>query len=103
MASFAYLLFIQLEWPTPDVLIPMLDTRSLAIAPHLSHLLNCPLSRALDPTLHYKPEHLEEGLTLLIFSAQNDAQTLQIASDSLSQSAPSKTYLLSLIEPVKAT
>lgn len=103
MASFAYLLYIQLEWPTPNVLIPMPDTRSLAIAPHLASLLNCPLSRALDPTLHYKQEHLEEGLILLVFSAQNSPQSLQEASDSLSQSTPSKTYLLSLIEPVKAT
>ena len=97
MASFAFLQWIQLEWPLPDALIPMPDADSIAIGSALAHLLDIPFLRALRSDCEYKEDRLEEDEILLLFDVSNSIERLQKGAVALSEAFPKRIYLLSLI------
>jgi hypothetical protein len=97
MASFAYLQWIQLEWPLPDAIIPMPDADSLAIGRALAQLLNVPFIRALRYDGEYKEDRLEEDQILLLFDVSNSMERLQRSAFAISEAFPKRIYLLSLL------
>lgn len=97
MASFAYIQWLQLEWPLPTVLIAMPDRDSIAVGKELAHLLAVPFVRAFSWEGIYKKDRLEEGETLLIFDVASDAESIQEALISIQEAFPKKIYQLSLL------
>ena len=96
LASFALLQWIQLEWPTPDAVIPMPDAHSLCIGKEFAELLDFPFVRALTFDCRYKEDRLEEDQTLLLFDVLHPVELLQKGALALSESFPKRIYLLSL-------
>lgn len=94
MAGFAFLQWIQLEWPDPDAIIPMPD--SIPIAAAFASLLNVPLIQALTRTHEYYEDRLEEDQILLLFDISNSIPQLEKAAQSLFSSLPKKVFLISL-------
>lgn len=96
LAGFALHQWVQLEWPTPDGIIPMPDASSLALAKQLAHLLELPLIRALYPNGEYKEDRLEENGLWLLIDVSNSLEQLKTATFSLEEAFPKRIYLLSL-------
>ncbi|MBU6383875.1 MAG: phosphoribosyltransferase [Verrucomicrobia bacterium] len=94
LAGFAYLQWIQLEWPDPDVVIPMPDSAPIAAA--LASLMQAPLVKALSPSYEYYEDRLEEENTLLLFDVSHSSSSLHKAASALSASFPKKIFVLSL-------
>lgn len=97
MAGFAFIQWIQLEWPLPDAIIPMPDADSIAIGRVLAKLLDRPVVRALSSSWKYKEGRLEDHQILLLFDACNSMPILQKCALALSESFPKSIYLLSLL------
>lgn len=100
MAGFAFLQWIQLEWPSPDVIVPMPDRDSVAIGRSLAQLIDCPFARALKGDCEYKEERLDEDLEVLLFDVSNSIERLQQASFALSESFPKRIRLVSLMPKI---
>ncbi len=94
-AAFAFLQWIQLEWPLPDAVIPMPDSHGIAKA--LSLLLDRPLIRALHSDCTYRDDSLEEDLLLLLVDISQPLETLKKVELALSEAFPKRIYLLSLL------
>lgn len=95
MAGFALLQWIQLDWPDPDAIIPMPDSKPIAFA--FAQLLGVPFVQALKFTCEYREDRLEEKQTLLLFDVSNQIADLQKAVRSLTESSPKIVYILSLL------
>jgi hypothetical protein len=81
LAAFAYLLWIQLEWPDPIALIPMPDPLSQAVALHLAVLLHCPVSRLIRADFSLQEAVLgKEGDLLLLGGHCNPESILSVSS-----------------------
>ncbi len=98
MAGFAVALWTQLDWPVPDVIVPMPDKDSIAIGRAFAELLDLPFVRALQFNCEYKEDRLEEEKIQLLFDVLNPIEKLQKSSLSLSESFPKRIYLLSLYQ-----
>jgi len=96
LAGFAIYQWIQLEWPTPDTVIPMPDSHSLTIGRAFAQILDVPLARALSLDCSYKEDRLEEDQELLLFDVDNSLEKLEKGAFSLSESFPKRIYLLTL-------
>jgi hypothetical protein len=97
MAGFAYLQWIQLEWPLPTAIIPMPDSDSISIGSALAQLLHIPFIRALRFDCDYRQDRLEEEEILLLFDVSNPIEKLQKGAIALSEAFPKRIYLLSLL------
>lgn len=98
MASFAYLQWLQLEWPQPDYLVPMPDKHSLAIGYELACLLKAPFAKGLTFNHQIKEDRLEEEKVILLFDVANEIADLQKADIALYATCPEKVFILSLFE-----
>lgn len=96
MAGFAYIQWLQLEWPAPTALIPMPDRDSISIGRALADLMEIPFIRALAFDGIYKEGRLEEDEMLLLFDVSNFIDQIQKAAHSLADASPKKIYQLSL-------
>jgi len=94
MASFAFLQWVQLEWPIPFAIIPMPEAADLAKS--LSKLIDCPFVPALKWGTQYLENSLEEDRELLLIDISSPIELLQKAIDALSESFPKRIYLLTL-------
>jgi len=97
MASFTFLQWIQLEWPLPDVIVPMPDRESVAIGLSFALLIDRPFARALRGDCEYKENRLEEDQEVLLFDVSNPVEQLRKAALSLSESFPKRVRLISLM------
>ncbi len=95
LAGFAILQWIQLEWITPDAIVPMPDSKAIAL--DFAKFLDVPLVQALSKYHEYKEGRLEEDQILLLFDVSNSLPKLEKAALALMQSFPKKVYLLSLL------
>lgn len=98
LAGFAFWQWVQLEWPKPDVLIPM--PGALSIASSFANLLECPLVQALSSSCDYRKGRLEDNQMLLLFDVHSSIQDLERAALSLMQAFPKRSYLLTLFSHV---
>lgn len=96
LAGFAVAQWVQLEWPTPDVVVPMPDRDSIEIGYAFAILLGVPFAKALHSNGEYKEDRLEEDLEILLFELDNSIEELKIASHSLFLSEPKRIRLLSI-------
>lgn len=96
LAGFAYLQWIQLEWPLMDGIVPMPDSSSRSIGNALSQLMGVPLLSALNSQNSYREEYLDEDLELLLFDVNSSLEALRQSSISLLESFPKRIYILSL-------
>lgn len=98
MAGFALLQWIQLDWPDPDAIVPMSDSKGIAFA--FAKLLEIPFVQAINFAHEYYEDRLEEGQTLLLFDVSNRIPDLQKATRKLAQASPKIIYILSLFPDV---
>lgn len=96
MAAFAFVQWIQLEWPLPDAIIPMPDAHSIAVGKAFTQLIERPFVRALKADCEYRDDRLEEDGQLLLIDISNSVEKLEKAALALSESFPKKIYLLTL-------
>lgn len=94
LAGFAFCQWVQLEWPTPDVIIPM--PGALSVASVFASLLERPLAQALSSSCEYREGRLEDTQILLLFDVQSSLQDQEKAALSLMQAFPKRSYLLTL-------
>lgn len=99
MAGFALLQWIQLDWPYPDVIVPMPDSKRIAFA--VAKALETPFVQALNFSHEYYEDRLEEGQIILLFDVSNQISDLQKATRSLARSCPKIIYLLSLLPDLR--
>jgi hypothetical protein len=97
MAGFAFFQWVQLEWPLPDVIVPMPDGDSVAIGSSFARLIDRSFARALRGDCEYKEDRLDEDLEVLLFDVSNSIERLQQASFALSESFPKRIRLMSLM------
>jgi hypothetical protein len=90
IASFAIYAFIQLEWPVPDIIIPMPDCKEIALK--FSEMLEKPLART-------DPETIEEDKILLIMNRNSSVEQLRKVLGELSVTSPKRGFILSLFQP----
>ena len=90
MAGFALLQWVQLEWPWPDLVIPMPDSASKAIGSFLADFLERPLVAA--SRVHHHPEDLQ----FLLIDAGNPLSSLKKVETLLLEAFPKRIHLLSL-------
>jgi predicted amidophosphoribosyltransferase len=101
MAAYAYYQWIQLEWETPDFILPFPDKRSLEIGGELASLMHCPLIKAFreaDTEVELKRK-IPEGKTLLLFDVSAPARALRSEIRLLSDTSPVNVLLFSLLAP----
>src|SRR6185369_2122546 len=96
MAGFAIVQWIQLDWPMPDVVIPMPDRHSMLIGSAFAQILNVPFAKALRWNLDYREDRLEEDLVCLMFDAKSSLADLKKGSRELLRAFPKRIYILSL-------
>lgn len=97
MAGFAVHQWIQLEWPLPEVVIPMPDSDSVTIGRAFAQMLQIPFIRALETGYTYKEERLEENQLCLLFDVSHSLLELKKATLALAASFPKRIFLLSLL------
>lgn len=95
LAGFAILQWIQLDWPMPDVIVPMSDAKAIAF--DFAKLLDLPFVQALSKECEYLDEKLEDNQIVLLFDVSSSFSQLEKAVSALKNSFPSKIYLLSLM------
>ncbi len=95
LAAFCVVQWIQLEWPMPDVIIPMPDPNSIALGRAIADLLQRPFARVWSFGT-YRDELLEEGGKWLLIDFSNPTPMLQKATSELMSSFPKRIYLLTL-------
>ena len=96
MAGFAFVQWIQLEWPLPDMIVPMPNRESVAIGASLARLIDRPIARALTGDCEYKEDRLEEDQEILLFDVSNPMGLLKRGSGALFESFPKRIRILSL-------
>lgn len=97
MASFAYLQWVQLEWPKPDAVIPIMGGMGAKpLTKAFSSLCAAPFVPALNSHGHYLEDCLDEEMNLLLIDISSPFEVLQKATQSLSESFPKRIYLLSI-------
>jgi len=97
MAGFAVNQWIQLEWETPDTVVPMPDGRSRGIGKIFAQWLGfrfCNTVVSGDDFFELRDEDL--GDVILIFDAGNSLSDLKKAIFALSEAFPKRMVLLSL-------
>lgn len=94
MAGFAYLQWVELEWPHPDAVIPMPGDE--AIAQQLAEWIEAPCIKALGMGCEYREDLLEEEGELLLFDRSNPSPLLEKATLALAEAFPERVRLLSL-------
>lgn len=98
MGAFAFLQWIELEWPLPDAIIPMPDPSSLSIGRVLAHFIDRPFVRALRRNGEYLAECLDEDQELLLFDTSNPLERLHKGALALFESLPQRVRILSLFD-----
>lgn len=85
LAGFAYIQWALLDWPHPDVLIPLKDRSSLLFARAFGRLIQAPLAKEAN-----------EGQILYVLDAGNPLEILRQAALDHSEAFPRKMFLFSL-------
>lgn len=96
LASFALFQWSRLDWPIPDVVIPLSNAKSFANA--LATFLHRPIADILTLGNEWKCD--EEGIQIdqeiLVCNFENSMEECRKAIQSLSPTFPKKGYLLSV-------
>ncbi len=93
-AAFMLLQFMDLAWPTPDVLIPSPnDLQALALSKKLSQLMKIPYCDALASATTWKKKAIFSDQTILVIA---DCFPFSVSFDVLEEAAPLKIFYLGL-------
>ncbi len=95
-AGFGYLQWLQLDWPTPDAVIPFAQAEP--IAKTLAQLMEAPYLKALLPDGSAIEERLEPDQILLLVSFDTRKEEIERAVQSLLEAFPKRIYLLTYFE-----
>ncbi len=88
LAAFAIRAWVNLDWPIPDVILPM--SGSYRLARFFSEMLNCPMMSDVDA--------IEEDQILLVLNENASLQECKEAIAALGTCSPKRGYLLHLFE-----
>lgn len=96
MISFMQMQWAQLDWPRPDVIVPMPEAKQLARDWAIA--MNCPFADILSQkgTWQCDVEKIEEGFTLLILDKESSIEELLGACQALARTFPKNGYILRL-------
>lgn len=95
-ACFALYQWVQLDWPVPDVIVPMPGRESIALARAFASFLPCPVVQAIRSDFSCKLDWLEENQVILILDVGHSVEYLKKAISSLSETFPKRMFLLTL-------
>jgi hypothetical protein len=87
-----------LDWPLPDVIIPMPEKESVEAGKYFSQFLDIPyisLLRKGEMGYDLRKKNIDEGKIFLLIDVDNPLDLLQKAAYALSEVLPKKIYLLS--------
>ena len=100
IGGFVLYQWIQMQWPIPEVVIPMpgMDLIAKTFAFFLYKAGTCSANILSRKGRHWScnEEVLEEGQTILLLDAQSSLFTLKKAAQSLLETSPKKIFQLSL-------
>lgn len=98
LSAFAIVQWCRLDWPTPDVIVPMPGNRELAV--HISEMLRKPMADILHSGEGWRcdEEAILEGQIILVIDRGSPLSTLQGAISALAATFPKRGYLLSLYQ-----
>lgn len=91
IAAFAILAFVNLDWPTPDLVIPMPGAKEIAL--HFAEMIERPLGKV-------DPEAMEEEQVLFVINYNSTVDELENVLKILSLASPKRGYILSLFMPI---
>ncbi|HSX13072.1 MAG TPA: hypothetical protein VLE96_01445 [Chlamydiales bacterium] len=92
VAAFAINAFVHLEWPIPDLVIPMPGGRE--VANYFAEMLQRPLGST-------DPEAMNEDQVLLVLNAFHSVEELDKVVKKLALASPRRGFILSLFMPKK--
>ncbi len=98
LAAYAIYQWIRLDWPLPDVIIPMPEKESVEAGKYFSQFLDIPyisLLRKGEMGYDLRKKNIDEGKIFLLIDVDNPLDLLQKAAYALSEVLPKKIYLLS--------
>ena len=96
LSSFAQMQWAQLNWPRPDVLIPMPEAKKWSL--DWACAADWPYADILSKKGDWRcdAEAIEEGLTLLVLDVESSAEDLREVCNALAQAFPKKGFILRL-------
>ena len=96
LAALAFYQSVQLHWPVPDVIIPVLARPLVMHSFAAHHQRPCPELFIRQDPWSLREELLDEHQTILLFDEGATHEQLQQATRAIADASPKKTYLLSL-------
>ncbi|HSX26844.1 MAG TPA: hypothetical protein VLE89_07570 [Chlamydiales bacterium] len=96
LAGFAVYQWIRLEWPMPDVIVPMPDEESESVGEAFSALMQLPFAKALRRGGDQFELREEVEGDVLIVDAANPVEFLQGGAMAVAEAFPKRIFLLSL-------
>lgn len=90
VAAFAIYAWVNLDWPIPDLVIPMPGSKEVAL--RFAEMIERPLAS-------FDIEAMDEEQTLLVFNCGSPLEEVERAVKSLALASPKRGYVLSLFCP----
>jgi hypothetical protein len=94
IAAFMMKSFISLEWPLPDIVIPMPGAKAAALK--FSEMIHKPIANLFSKGWKGDVEAIDTGLILLVIDLGHSLEECKLAISSLAEASPKRGYLLSL-------
>lgn len=94
IAAFMMYSFISLDWPLPDVVIPMPGAKAVALC--FAKMIQRPIANLFSKGWKGDVEAIDARLVLLLIDLGHSLDECKLAISSLSEASPKRGYLLSL-------